>query len=161
MPALSVAATLTVLAPVPAALAAEKQTIEFTSTPPNPGLVGDTYSVTAKATSGLTVSFASTTPTICTVSGSTVKFIAAGECKIEATQPGNEQWEAAPAQTQPVTVVKRAQSITITSKPPSPGAVGGLYIAEATASSHLPVSFSSTTPAICTISGSTVKLVAS
>ena len=47
------------------------------------------FNVTATATSGLPVTFASTTPAVCTVSGATVTLLAAGPCTIQATQPGN------------------------------------------------------------------------
>jgi Flp pilus assembly secretin CpaC len=44
----------------------------------------------------LTVTFASATPSICTVSGSTATMNAAGACVIHATQAGNSTY--APAQ---------------------------------------------------------------
>src|ERR1700730_11922353 len=136
------------------------QTLAITSTPPSPGLVGSTYEATATATSTLAVSFSSATPTICTVSGSKATFIAEGECKIEASQPGNEEWAAAPAKTQPVTVVKRPQTLEFTSPPPPPGLVGDTYNVAAKATSTLAVSFSSVTPTICTVSGSKAKFIA-
>jgi hypothetical protein len=41
------------------------------------------------------VTFASTTPTVCTVSGSTVAIRAAGTCTILAAQAGNISYNAA------------------------------------------------------------------
>jgi hypothetical protein len=49
----------------------------------------------ATASSGLTVAFASETTAVCTVSGTTLTIVAAGECTVEATQPGNGSWAAA------------------------------------------------------------------
>lgn len=74
----------------------QDQTITFTSTPPTNATVGGTYAVSATASSGLTVSFASTTTGVCTVSGSTVRFVAAGTCTVRASQTGNASWNPAP-----------------------------------------------------------------
>lgn len=74
----------------------QDRTITFTSTPPSNATVGGTYAVSATASSGLTVSFASTTTGVCTVSGSTVRFVAAGTCTVRASQAGNESWNPAP-----------------------------------------------------------------
>ena len=53
------------------------------------------FTVSATATSGLPVGFASLTPGVCGVSGSTVSLLSTGLCTIEATQPGNGSWPAA------------------------------------------------------------------
>ncbi len=53
------------------------------------------FSISATASSGLTVSFTSTTLTICTVSGSTVTIVATGACSITASQAGNTTYSAA------------------------------------------------------------------
>jgi hypothetical protein len=53
------------------------------------------FTVSATASSGFAVSFASATTAVCTVSGSTVTLVAAGTCTIKATQPGNANWAAA------------------------------------------------------------------
>jgi hypothetical protein len=53
------------------------------------------FTVSATASSGLAVSFASVTPTVCTVSGSTVTLVAAGTCTIHAMQTGNTNFAAA------------------------------------------------------------------
>lgn len=68
---------------------------------PNPGsqTFGTAPVLSASATSLLSVAFASVTPAVCTVSGSTVTLRASGTCTIEATQPGNPAWAgAAPVQ---------------------------------------------------------------
>src|SRR5579871_2252842 len=53
------------------------------------------FTISASASSGLVVSFASTTPAICTVPGSTVTILAAGTCYITASQAGNANYAAA------------------------------------------------------------------
>ncbi len=75
--------------------------------------VGGTGTLAATATSGLAVSFASTTPSVCTVAGTTVTGVAAGTCSITATQIGNANWTAAT----PVTL-----SFSIAYQPPTAGA---------------------------------------
>ena len=76
------------------------QTIGFTPAIP-PAITSYTYSptgtfaVSATATSGLSVSFASTTSNICTVSGTMVSMASAGTCTIQATQVGNANYAAA------------------------------------------------------------------
>jgi hypothetical protein len=53
-------------------------------------------SLSATATSGLAVSFASTTPTVCTVAGTTASLLINGTCTIQATQAGNTVYGPAP-----------------------------------------------------------------
>jgi len=64
------------------------QAITFNSTPPDPGIAGQTYSVAAfGGLSGNPVTFSSLSPTtICTVSGSTVNLIGVGTCTVAADQ---------------------------------------------------------------------------
>jgi len=117
------------------------------------------FTVGATASSGLTVGFASTTPAICTVSGTTVTLVAVGTCTIQATQAGNTNYAAANPVSQSFQVTQASQTIsfgTLSSQVfgAAPFTVG------ATASSGLVVGFASTTPAICTVSGTTVALVA-
>jgi hypothetical protein len=76
-----------------AAYAARKpQTITFTSSAPKTAIVGGpTYHVTAVATSKLpvTLTIDASSSAVCAISGSTVSFIGAGTCTIDASQPGN------------------------------------------------------------------------
>jgi hypothetical protein len=62
-----------------------------------PGMTaGRVVSLSALASSGLTVLFTSDTPGVCTVSGSAVTAVAAGTCTITASQAGNADYAAAP-----------------------------------------------------------------
>jgi alpha-tubulin suppressor-like RCC1 family protein len=57
--------------------------------------VGDApFTVAASATSGLPVTFASLTPSACTVAGSTVTIAATGVCTIAANQSGDDDYGA-------------------------------------------------------------------
>jgi sugar lactone lactonase YvrE len=67
-------------------------------------LISPPFPVSATASSGLPVSFASNTPGVCTVSGDEVTMAGAGTCSITASQPGNSTWPAATPVTQTFTV---------------------------------------------------------
>jgi hypothetical protein len=132
------------------------QTITFGAAPAL--TAGHTGTLSATASSGLAVTFTSTTTSICTVSGSTVTGVAVGSCVVAANQAGNTTYNAAPQVTQTITVGKGSQTITFGTAPAV--TVGGTGAVTATASSGLAVTFSSTTTSICTVSGSTVTGVA-
>ena len=76
-------------------VAANTQTISFT----NPGAqkVGAQVGLVASATSGLPVTFTSTTTAVCTVNSSTAtaSVLTTGNCSITASQPGNSIYSAA------------------------------------------------------------------
>jgi uncharacterized protein YhjY with autotransporter beta-barrel domain len=79
------------------------QTITFN----NPGAqnFGTTPTLTASATSGLTVIFSSTTTSVCTItSGGQLAFITAGTCSINADQAGNGTYSPAPTASQAFSV---------------------------------------------------------
>ena len=66
------------------------QTITFPSI--SPKTAGYQFSAAATASSGLPVTFASTTESVCTVSGTLVTLIAAGNCTLAASQAGNPNY---------------------------------------------------------------------
>ena len=72
----------------------------------------DPVSISATATSGLTVGFASLTPAVCTVSGTDVTIVKAGTCTIRASQAGNPSWAPAPNVDESFTVAQRAITVT-------------------------------------------------
>ncbi len=117
------------------------------------------FTLSATVSSGLAVSFASTTPAVCTVSGATVTLVAVGTCTIRATQAGNANYAAATPVNRSFQVTPESQTITF-------GALSNQtlgtapFTVSATASSGLAVSFASTTSTVCTVSGATVTLVA-
>ena len=145
------------------------QTISFTSSPPGGATAGGaTYTVSAAAGSGLTVTFtiAGGSAGVCTLSGSTVSFVGAGTCTIRADQAGNGTYQAAPQVQQSFTVASTpppsTQSITFTSTVPAAAVVGGAgYTVSASASSGLTVTFTidAASAGVCTISGSVVSFV--
>jgi len=117
--------------------------------------VGSVTTVTASGgASGNLVTFGSTTPTICAVSGDTVTGLAFGTCTISANQAGNANYVAAAEVTQTIAVAKLSQSISIGTAPIV--TVGGSGTLSAIASSGLPVAFAVTTPTVCSVSDTTV-----
>ena len=146
------------------------QTISFTSTPPAGAVAGGAgYTVTATASSGLAVAFSLSAGSagVCTISGASVSFVGGGTCTINANQPGNGSYQAAPQAQQSFTVAaspppKSPQTINFTSTAPAGAIVGGsAYHVTASASSGLAVAFSASagSAGICTVAGSTVSLV--
>jgi len=59
----------------------------------------------ATASSGLPVTFSSTTPAICSVTGNTVTDIAVGSCIVAANQAGNAIYSPAPQVTQTISII--------------------------------------------------------
>jgi hypothetical protein len=122
--------------------------------------VGTLLTLSATASSGLAVTFTSTTTSVCTVAGTpaVATFLTSGTCTIDANQAGNSAYAAAPQVQQSFSVLT-AQTITFA----NPGAqtVGAPLTLMATASSGLTVTFTSATTSICTVSGTTASFIAS
>jgi hypothetical protein len=79
------------------------QTINFAQ--PAAQNFGTKPTLTATATSGLTVSFSSSTTGVCTITtGGALTFVTAGTCTIKADQAGNASYSAAPSSSQTFTV---------------------------------------------------------
>jgi sugar lactone lactonase YvrE len=79
------------------------------------------FLISATASSGLAVNFASTTSAVCTVSGTTVTLASAGTCTIQATQAGNANYVAAT----PVSQSFQVSDFTLTSTPPTTSVKAG------------------------------------
>jgi hypothetical protein len=139
----------------------QSQTITFGALS-NLALGSAPFTLSATAASSLPVSFASTTTSVCTVSGTTATLVAVGMCTIQATQAGNASYSAATPVGQTFQVTQPSQtSQTITFGALSNLALGSApFTLSATASSGLSVSFASTTTSVCTVSGTTSTLVA-
>jgi hypothetical protein len=86
------------------------QAIAFTSRAPTTAVVGgSSYAVAATGgASGYPVTFSSATSGVCTVSGSTVSFVGAGMCTLDANQAGNSNYAPAPTATQSFAVAAQA-----------------------------------------------------
>jgi PKD repeat protein len=135
------------------------QRTTFVSTAPDSATVGGpSYAVQATASSSLEVAFSSGTPSVCSLEWSTVSFIGAGTCTIDAEQAGNSNYDAAPEIRQSFIVGMGAQHLTFTSEPPAAATIGGsTYAVAARATSGLPALFSSGAPSVCSVSRTTVS----
>lgn len=136
----------------------------FAATPAAPVYTpGGSFSVSATGgASGNPVTFASTTPGVCTVAGSTVTMVSAGACGLTADQAGNASYGTAPQATLNVSIGAANQAISnFTANPAAPVfAPNGTFSVSATGgASTSPVVFASTTPGVCTVSGGTVTMV--
>ncbi|MGO9991067.1 MAG: kelch repeat-containing protein [Steroidobacteraceae bacterium] len=132
------------------------QTISFGALA-NQALGSAPFAVTATATSGLPVQFSSMTPSVCTVLGNMVTLVAGGSCTIAADQAGNGAIAAAPEVTQTFTVLIN-QTINLPAIA-NQAVSAGLFQVSAADNSGVPVSFSSLTPSVCTVSGNTVTML--
>jgi hypothetical protein len=121
------------------------------------------FTVAATASSTLAVTYTSTTPTICTVtSGGLVDMLIPGTCTITAAQAGGtaggKSYAAAPPVSRSFTVNPVAQSLTIPTLPESHLYQTGLDLA-GTSTSGLEITYTSTTPSVCTVVGRRVTFV--
>ncbi len=135
------------------------QTITFAALAPV--AVGATpFALTATGgASGNPVTYTSNNVAVATVNGSTVTVVGAGTAVITANQAGNLNYSAAPAVSQTLTVTGK-QNQTIAFGTLAPVVVGSApFTLTATASSGLAVSYTSSNPAVATVSGSTVTVV--
>ncbi|MCP4742833.1 MAG: hypothetical protein GY871_11515, partial [Actinomycetales bacterium] len=125
------------------------QTITFA----NPGdqeLPTGTVSLTATSDSGLTVSLASSTTSVCTVSGTTLTLKTEGTCTITASQAGSGDYLAADDVVRSFTVSKASQTITF-ANPGSKALSLGSFTASSSADSGLTVSLASSTGSVCSV----------
>jgi hypothetical protein len=132
------------------AIKALPQTLQFD---PAPVLaLGGTAKVVAKASSGLVVSYSSLTPTVCSANTSTgvVTDLAAGTCTLAADQAGNDDYAPANQVTQSLIVLVNPAQILSFGPAPELRLYGSTTVT-ASASSGLPVTYSSSTPALCTV----------
>ncbi len=134
--------------------AKQNQTITFNALTAK--TFGDaSFNLTGSASSGLSVSYTSSDPTIASVAGFTVTILKAGTINITASQFGNSIFNAASEVVQSLTINKANQTITFT-----PFQVSNTFNLVATASSGLPVTFTSSNLAVATINGNVVTVVA-
>jgi len=103
--------------------------------------------------------FSSLTASVCTVSGNAASLIAEGTCTVAANQSGANGYDAAPQNTQSFAVTMGSQAITFTTTPSTPTFGGSYSVAATGGASGNPVTFSSLTTSVCTVSGSTVSFV--
>ncbi|AWA30059.1 hypothetical protein HYN48_08185 [Flavobacterium magnum] len=119
------------------------------------------FSLTATASSGLTVTYSSSDTNVATVSGNTVTIVGAGDTTITASQAGDTNYSAAanvPQNLHVIASVKLGQTITFGAL--SPVTYGDAPFAlTATSDSGLTVTYLSSDPTVATVSGNTVTIL--
>jgi len=89
----------------------EDQTITFNALTSK--IYGDSdFALEATANSGLTVEYTTSDANIATIVSGNIHITGAGTCTIYADQPGNDQYNAAPQESQSFTVSKKELTIT-------------------------------------------------
>ncbi|MDD2897759.1 MAG: hypothetical protein PHI31_03485 [Desulfuromonadaceae bacterium] len=131
------------------AIEAHPQVITFAA-PPVPNSGDHTATVVATASSNLAVIYGSSTPAICSVDSRTgvVTGTMSGTCTVTANQSGNTHYAPAAQATQDITF-NLSQAITF-AEPPTLSQFDTATVS-ATTTSALPVSYSSTTPSVCSV----------
>ncbi|MBI1767754.1 MAG: lamin tail domain-containing protein [Bacteroidetes bacterium] len=116
------------------------------------------FSLSGVASSGLTVAYVSSDPTIASISNENkVTILKTGSVSITASQPGNTNYNAATDIVQSFIIIKANQAITFNA-PASKTLGGAPFNVSATSTSGLTVSFASTSDKIV-IDGTQVTLV--
>jgi Divergent InlB B-repeat domain/YDG domain/Bacterial Ig-like domain (group 3) len=117
------------------------------------------FSVSATASSGLTVSFSSQTASVCTVAGTTVHVVTAGTCTIRASQAGDTNYSAAPNVDQSFTINTATQATLTAVATPSTVAFGSTSTLSSTGGSGGgAVTFSSGLSSGCSVTGTTLSV---
>jgi len=161
-----VAVTLDVDRSVGALFRANEAITNFVASPSSPVFSGGgIFTVSADGGgSSQPVVFASLTPAVCQLTGSTAIIVAAGHCVLTADQAGDADYNAAPQLQLDVTITRASQAIgDFAASPAAPVFVpGGTFTVSATGGgSGQPLVFGSLTPGTCSVAGSTVTMLAS
>ena len=115
--------------------------------------------LSATASSGLTVAFTSATTGVCTVSGTTVTLVAPGTCTINANQAGDATRAAAPQVQRSFSIAYLTQTISFDALAGATLGVSSAPLIRGSASSGLGVSYATTTPGVCSVSGTTISML--
>jgi photosystem II stability/assembly factor-like uncharacterized protein len=117
------------------------------------------FTLSASASSGLSVSYASSNISVATVSGNTVTIVGPGTTTITASQSGSINFNAATSVEQELRVnSKQDQTISFDALAARTFGAANFNLV-ATASSGLPISYSSSNTAVATVTGNMVSIV--
>jgi hypothetical protein len=131
------------------AIQARPQTITFDATPTLP--LGGTATLSATASSGLAVRYVSQTASVCSVAEASglMTALMPGDCTIAAVQDGNSTYAPTRAMRTLTVYIDPNQTITFGAAPTL--AQYDVATVSAKASSGLAVTYSSDTPAVCSV----------
>ena len=138
------------------------QTITFAALAPQTYSPNGTITLTASASSGLPVTYASSDPSVVEVSGSTliIRAVGSGSAIITASQLGDNNYNAAASVQQTQQITKANQTITFAALAPQTYSPNGTITLTATASSGLPVSYASNLETVVKVSGNNLIMKA-
>nr|WP_320118749.1 DUF4347 domain-containing protein [uncultured Marinifilum sp.] len=117
------------------------------------------FSLTGTASSGLSVSYTSSDPSVATVSGNTVTIVGVGSTTITASQSGDASYDAATDVVQTLTVDKKAVSISNFNDMTKLYFDASFEIDAPTSNSAGAFTYSSSNTAVATVSGTTVTIL--
>lgn len=121
---------------------------------------GGTFALAATGgASGLPVVFASATTAVCTVSGSVVTMLSAGTCSLTADQAGSASFSAAPQVALQVEIGRALPTLAWVADMSRTLGEAAFDLPDPTSDSAGAFTFSSSNPAVATVSGRTVTLV--
>jgi len=107
---------------------------------------------------GNPVTYTTSDASVISVFGNVATIVGAGTCILTASQAGNQNYNAATPESQSVTVNPAVQTITFNAIPPK-NFGDASFDPGATSSSGLPVTYSSSDPAVATINNNAVTIV--
>ena len=131
----------------------QAQTISYGAYNPTTADMGDIYAIDASTSSGLGLTFTTTTPGVCTFAQNVLSPVTPGSCQFSISQPGDTRYSAALSLSESITVAKKAQLITVTQPAPATALVGEQFSVSAMAPGG-GVTYTSNTPGVCTLFGS-------
>jgi hypothetical protein len=115
-----------------------------------------TITLSATASSGGPITYVSNTPGTCTVSGATLSLLKAGECSVNANQVGGDGYAAATAR-QLFVIPKRPAYVSFRNPGAQPLDGQPLQLEASSSPADRPLVFSTSTPAVCSVSGTTLQ----
>jgi len=124
-----------------------------------PAAIGDTdFDPGATINSGLPITYTSSNPAVATIAANKIHVVGVGTTSITASQPGGGAYAAAESRTRSLTVTKRIQTIIFPILPAK--MVGDAdFAAGVTINSGLPITYSSSNPAVATVVGGVIHIV--
>jgi len=118
-----------------------------------------TTKLVATASGGGPVTFSSSTPDVCSVNGDTLSLLKAGECSVTASQAGGNGY--APASTRQLFVIPKIRNAVLFLNPGrQPLDSTPLQLSAMSIIAGKPVTYESSTPNVCTVSGNTLTKLA-
>ena len=121
-------------------------------------LESEVVELNANSTKSLEVVYESTNTAVATIKGNQLTIVGAGTTTIVARQSGNENYNAAADVEKTITINKLTQTITWEQDLTSVSLADDYVTLTATASSGLPVVYSSSNPAVASISGNVLSI---